>query len=171
MNTLLRILVILALASFTLPAVSFAAPEMVIVSEAADSGADAKPGADASTRSWLANDLFHRVAHACDLPSATCGPDNIVTNAFGARINLFVPTTQSYTIYWMFTDIEGNAIVVAPFTQTLTGGTFVNAFLTGVTLPTSSSVATRGLYKFLSLVVGANGIAAFSDYYRLRVTP
>ena len=155
MKKLLFILLILALPSF-----SFAAPEMTIV-----------PGPDATPNSWLANDLFHKLAHACNIPNSTCGPDNLVTNAFGARIVLFVPTSQVYTIYWIFTDTEGNALGVFPFNFALTGGTTQNFVLNGVVLPTSSSVATRGLYKFLSLVVGADGVAAFSDYYRVRVLP
>ena len=169
MNKVLLILFVLALSAFALPAFSFAEPEMVVVPHA-DPGPDSKSGSDASAKSFLVNDLFHELAHACNIPNATCGPDNIVTNAFGARIRLFVPTTQTYTLYFIFTDTEGNAIVVAPFTFALSFGTST-IFVTGVSLPTSSSVATRGLYKFLSIVVGANGIAAFSDYYRFRVLP
>lgn len=169
MKKLLLILFVLALPSFALPAFSFAEPEMVVVPDA-DPDPNSKSGSGATPRSWLANDLFHLLAHACNIPSSTCDPDNVVTNAFGARIQLFVPTTQAYTIFWIFTDTEGNAIVIAPFTQPLSAGT-ITAFLSGVVLPTSSSVATRGLYKFISIVVGANGIAAFSDYYRVRVLP
>ena len=169
MSKVLLILFVLALSAFALPAFSFAEPEMVVVPYA-DPGPDSKSGSDATPKSRLANDLFHERAHACDIPNSTCGPDNVVTNAFGARILLFVPTAQTYTIFWIFTDTEGNAIVIAPFTFALPSGT-ANIFLTGVTLPTSSSVATRGLYKFWSIVAGANGIAAFSDPYRFRVLP
>jgi hypothetical protein len=170
MKRLLLVLFVLALPTFALPAFSFAAPEMVVVPVPdSDVGPSSKPGSGATPRSFLSNDLFHELAHACNFPGTSCGPDNIVTNAFGARVLLFVPTTQLYTIYWIFTDTEGNAISISAFNFFLTAGT-QNFFLSGVSLPTSSSVATRGLYKFISLVVGENGIVALSDYYRFRVT-
>jgi hypothetical protein len=167
---LLVILFVLALPVLAFPVLSFAEPEMTVVPYV-DSGPQSKSGSDASSRSWLANDLFHELAHACNFPSGTCGPDNLVTNPFGARILLFVPTTQTYTVYWIFTDTEGNALSISAFNFFLTGNTTQNLFLNGVSLPNSGSVATRGLYKFISLIVGNNGIVAFSDYYRFRVLP
>jgi hypothetical protein len=166
---LLVILLALALPVLAFPLLSFAEPQMTVVPYA-DPGPQSKGGSDATPRSWLANDIFHEIAHTCDFPGANCGPDNLVTNAFGARIRLFVPTTQVYTVLWVFTDTEGAAVGVSAFNFFLTAG-FQDLVLSGVSLPTSGSVATRGLYKFLSLVVGSNGIAAFSDYYRFRVLP
>ncbi len=154
MKKFLWILLVLAL-----PALSFAEPEMAVVPG---------PGSDATPKSFLpANDLFHVLAHTCAVPSGTCGPDNVVTNPFGARIRVFYPTTQVYTQYWIFTDIEGNAIKVLAFDTPQTGGTTRDSFLAS----TAPLLPTAGLYKFISIIVGANGIAAFSDYYRLRVLP
>ncbi len=155
MKKFLWILLVLAL-----PAFSFAEPEMVVVPG---------PDARATPKSSLpANDLFHVRAHTCAVPSGlTCGPDNVVPSSFGAHIRIFLPTTQVYTFYWIFTDTEGNAIGVFPFNFSLTGGTTRDIFLSS----SGGLVPTAGLYKFISVVVGANGIAAFSDYYRFRVLP
>ena len=153
MKKLAVILLVLAL-----PAVSFAQSEVVT------------PGTNPTAKSAVASDILHTRAHICLTGNSTCGPDNLVSSPFGALIQLFVPTTQTYTRLYVFTDIEGNVVNLVAFGSVIPAG-FTTFSLNGVNLPGSGSVATRGLYKFISLVIGDDGRIAFSDYYRFRVIP
>ena len=152
--------VLLAVLLVALPMVASAAEETVVSSS------------DPAPKSWLAPDIFHVLAHSCNIPSLTCGPDNLVTNAFGALIRIWVPVTQNYDRFFIFTDTEGNVrLPVFGFSGVLPGPGFSTIFVSGVSLPDSSNVATRGLYKFISVIIAADGRTAFSDYYRFRVLP
>lgn len=119
-------------------------------------------GMDPSPRSAVAPDIFHFKAQVCLSFAVNCGPDNIVGTTFTTYIDLFVPITQPYSRFYIVTDTEGNVVALSlGGTGTLTGGTR-NILSIGFTLP-------PGLYKFISLVIGADGRIAFSDYYRFRV--
>ena len=112
-------------------------------------------------KSALAPDIFHFRAHTCISGATNCGPDNLVTaSLFATYIDLFVPVTQSYSRFYIVTDTEGNVVGFGASTSTLTGGTR-NALFLNFALP-------PGLYKFISIVAGADGRLAFSDYYRFR---
>ena len=150
--------VLLAVLLVALPMVASAAEETVVSSS------------DPAPKSWLAPDIFHVLAHSCNIPSLTCGPDNLVTNAFGALIRIWVPVTQNYDRFFIFTDTEGNVRSISGFSGVLSAG-FNTISLSGVSLPDSGNVATRGLYKFISIIIAADGRTALSDYYRFRVLP
>ena len=153
MKKLLVILFVVAL-----PAISFA--EEVVV-----------PRTGPTPKSFQVNDIFHFLAHTCDSNGGLpCGPDNLVTNNFSAVIDMFIPVTQPYTRYYIIKDIEGNVRFLDGATSIVPAG-FFSFFFNNIAVPTSSSVATRGLYQFVSLVVGADGRIALSDYYRFRVLP
>ena len=142
-----------------LPTVSFAQEQVAV------------PDSDPTPKSFSVNDLFHALAHACNIPSSTCGPNNVVTNPFGALIRVFFPTGQGYTNHWIVTDIEGNVVSIASFGPDFRPSGFTTFFISGFNIPGSSNVATRGLYKFISVIIGNDGQIAFSDYYRFRVLP
>ena len=148
---------LLILFVFALPSISFA--QEVIVST--------EPGP--SPKSWLAADIFYRGAGICPQPTTTfpCVTDHVVSTGgpgpFYASISLFLPISQAYTRFYIFTDIEGNVVPggLQSFTTTLTGP--------GTTHIAQSFTLPAGLYKFISITSGADGRLAISDPFRFRV--
>ena len=122
-------------------------------------------------KSWQnSSDIFHNLAHACFSGVTSCGPDNTVNSPFYLYIDFEAPVTQVYTRYWIVTDVEGNVVFIDQNTTVKPGGTNT-IFFGPIFLPGSGNVASRGVYRFLSLIIGADGKIAFSDYYRFRVLP
>ena len=161
MKKLLLILCVLALPAFS------SAGDLVAVP---DSGPNLD--SNATPRSFLASDIFIRLAHTCQTGTTTCSPDNVVTGPFGALIRVDVLIAQSYQFFFLLVDIEGALVGLASGTFPLPVGTTSVFSPSGFSVPGSSSVATRGLYKFIALVIGANGQATFSPYYGpVRVLP
>ena len=164
MNKLLLILSVLALPTFS------TAGELVGVP-----GPGLNLDSNPTPRSFLASDIFISIAHTCQTSGQFCGPDNVVTSPFSAVVRFFVPVPQSYQFLFVLLDtegaIQGVASVTFPIpTAPVTGSVFLGQ--TAFSVAGSSSVATRGLYKLIVLVLGADGRAAFSPYYGpVRVLP
>ena len=84
---------------------------------------------------------------------------------FRAVVRVWVPTNQDYTRFFFITDKEGKLVNFAQSSGPLTSG--VNVLTTTFNaLPTDG--ASGGQYKFICLVIGVNGIAAFSPYFEFR---
>jgi hypothetical protein len=123
-------------------------------------------GAPPTAKSWLEDDIFFQRAHVNEVgePDSQV-PDNIPIGQFRAVIRIWVPTDQSYTRFFFITDKEGKLVNFVQNSGALTQG-FNELSATFDALPTAG--ASGGQYKFICLVVGANGIAAFSPYYEFR---
>jgi len=144
-----------------------------MVASAAEDKVVPSTSPDRAPKSFLnANDIFHFLAHTCDVPfgGTACGPDNVVFNPFTLLIQFDAPFSQSYTRHWLITDTEGKVEFVQTETSFLPAGT-QTLVLQNISLPNSADVFSRGLYKFLSIVIGANGNASISNYYPFRVRP
>lgn len=108
-------------------------------------------------------DVFFSWAHTCESAITNCLPDNLVSNPFAAYIKVWVPWTQLYTRYYIVTDIQGAFIGLQSATSTLAGSADYNLFFT-------FSLTPGKLYRFISIVIGADGTAAISDPYTFKVT-
>src|SRR5262249_35220672 len=129
-------------------------------------------GDDAQTRSFnTSSDVFIFRAEVCGSTVASCGtvsgtPTNVINspNFVKGFISFRAPATQTYTVYFLAPDPEGalNA------TSIVSMGPF--AFNAGDTPTLSSNFAAlgSGLYRFVAIVIGANGRATMSDPYTFR---
>lgn len=161
MNRLLLVLFVLVVA---LPSASFAAQPSGTIVGSPDSEAGGQGGP--STKSWLFSNIFVVRAHICRVTGTlVCGPDPLVPGgaSFGGVIRIWVPFTDSYTIYAFVSDAEGNVMTFTPAASQITGGSYFNFTPTFPPLP-------NDLYKFHVLVVaGGSGLITFSDFYQFRV--
>jgi hypothetical protein len=107
-------------------------------------------------------DVFFDWAYTCETPVTNCLPDNLVSNPFVVYAKVFVPSTQPYTRHYIVTDIQGAFVGYFSNTDTLTGGVDFNLFVT-------FSLTPGKLYRFIAIVVGADGKAAVSDPYTFKV--
>lgn len=161
MNRLLSVLLVLILG---LPSVvSAVQPSGTLVAVPA-SEADSGPGA--APRSWLANNIFIVRAQICrTLSVLLCGPDPLVASsaAFGGVIRIWVPFPDTYTIYALVSDAEGNLVTLAQSPQSIGGGGYRDFLASFAPLP-------DGLYKFHALVIASgSGLTTFSDFYQFRI--
>jgi hypothetical protein len=94
-----------------------------------------------------------------------CGPDPLVSSSavFGGVIRIWVPFTDSYTIYAFVSDAEGNVMDFKGGTFTIGGSSYFNLLTTYASLPSD-------LYKFHALVIAnGSGLITFSEFYRFRI--
>src|SRR5712692_78152 len=115
MNKLLLVLSVLVVA---LPSATFAVQPSGTLVGAPDSESDGQGGP--ATRSWLFPNIFIVRAHICRVTGTLlCGPDPLVPGgaSFGGVIRIWVPFTDTYTIYAFVSDAEGNVMTftTAPF--------------------------------------------------------
>lgn len=129
-----------------------------------DSAADAPSGA--APKSWLFSDIFVVRAHICRPTGILlCGPDPLVSSgsSYGAVVRIWVPLTDSYTVYFFVDDPEGNVIDLRVGTFGISAGSYFNILTTFGSLPSD-------LYKFHTLIIGnGSGRITFSDFYQFRV--
>ena len=119
-----------------------------------------------TAKSWLADDIFFQRTHVNEVTEPDSQvPDNIPIGQFRAVVRVWVPIDQSYTRFFFITDKEGKVVNFVQNSGTLPQG-FNELSATFDALPTDGP--SGGQYKFLCLVVGANGVAAFSPYYEFR---
>ena len=126
-------------------------------------GADGSGGA--GTRAWTANNIFFVRAHTCRATGITvCGPDPLIgsSNSFSGVIRIWVPFSDTYTVYFFASDSEGNVVAYTSGAFQLGGNTYNSFFSTFEPLP-------DGLYKFHGLAVASGGLITFSDFYQFRV--
>ena len=105
MNQLLSVLLVLILG---LPSMASAVQPSGTLVVVPDSEADSGPGA--APRSWLFSNIFIVRAHICRAPGVLlCGPDPLVASgaAYGGVIRIWVPFSDTYTIYALVSDAEG----------------------------------------------------------------
>jgi hypothetical protein len=122
--------------------------------------------APATAKSWLEDDIFFQRTHVNKVGAPDSQvPDTIPIGAIRAVVRVWVPTNQDYTRFFFITDKEGKLVNVAQSSGPLTTG-FNVLTTTFDALPTAG--ASGGQYKFICLVIGANGIAAFSPYFEFR---
>ena len=162
MNKLLSVLLVLILG---LPSVVSAAPSSGTLVAVPTSEADSGPGA--APRSWLANNIFVVRAHVCrTIGVLLCGPDPLVASsaAFGGVIRIWVPFPDTYTVYALVSDAEGNLVTLAQSPLSIGGGGVYRDFLANFNpLP-------DGLYKFHALVIASgSGLTTFSNFYQFRI--
>ena len=160
MLKLLSILIVLILG---LPSAVSAAPLSGTL--VAGPVAEADSGAEAAPRSWLFENIFVVRAHVCRTPGVVlCGPDPLVPSsaAFGGVIRIWVPFTDTYTIFALVSDAEGNLVRLSQAPQSIQGG-FYRDFLA------SFPPLADGLYKFHTVVIANGGLTTFSDFYQFRV--
>jgi hypothetical protein len=161
MNKLLSILLILVLG---LPSVVSAAPSAGTL--VAVPAGEAESEAGAAPKSWLFENIFVVRAHICRATGVVlCGPDPLVASgtSFGGVIRIWVPFSDTYTIYALVSDAEGNLMRISQTTQSIQGGTYRD-FL-ALFGPLSSD-----LYKFHALVIASGtGLTTFSDFYQFRI--
>jgi hypothetical protein len=165
MNKLLVVLLVLVVG---LPSMASAAqPSGTLVGVP-----DSEPGGQGgpATKSWLFSNIFVVRAHICRVTGTLlCGPDPLVPGGapFGGVIRIWVPFTDTYTIYAFVSDAEGNVMtfrtaapsIIAPPPQ----GAYFNFTPTFPPLPDD-------LYKFHVLVVASgSGLITFSDFYQFRI--
>src|SRR5262245_56957517 len=120
MNTLLSILLVFVLA---VPSLAFAVQPSGTLVAVPDSEADSGQGA--VTRSWLFNNIFVVRAHVCRATGVfLCGPDPLVPSgaAFGGVIRIWVPFSDTYTIYALVSDAEGNLMDLKAGVFSIQGG-------------------------------------------------
>lgn len=134
---------------------------LVVVPDSAAEG-----GAGPASRSWLVGNIFVVRAHVCRATGVVvCGPDPLVpaSTAFGGVIRIWVPSNDTYTIYALVSDAEGNLVDLKSGPQTINGGTYLNVLSAFAPLP-------DGLYKFHTVVIGnVTGLVTFSDFYQFRI--
>jgi hypothetical protein len=161
MNTRLLVLLVLVVG---LPSVASAVQPSGTLVVVPESAADAAAGP--ATKSWLFSNVFIVRAHICRVTGTLlCGPDPLIASgaAVGGVVRIWVPFTDSYTIYAFVSDAEGNVLTFAPGTFSIQGGNYFNVTPTFAPLP-------NDLYKFHVLVVGnTSGLITFSDFYQFRV--
>lgn len=116
----------------------------------------------AAHRDSALSDIFFDWAHTCETPVTNCLPDNLVSNPFVAYAKVFVPSIQPYTRHYIITDIQGAFVGYSSTTTTLTGPAEYNLFVT-------FSLTPGTLYRFIAIVVGADGKATVSDPYTFKV--
>jgi hypothetical protein len=161
MNRLLAMLLVLILG---LPsAVSAVQPSGTLVAVPAG---EADSGGEAPPRSWLANNIFIVRAHVCRTPGVPlCGPDPLVASsaAFGGVIRIWVPFPDTYTVYALVSDAEGNLTALAQSPLSIGGGMYRDFLAPFAPLP-------DGLYKFHTIVIASgSGLTTFSDFYQFRI--
>ena len=161
MNKLLLVLLVLVLG---LPSVAPAVQPSGTLVAVPDSEADTRAGA--APKSWLFSNIFVVRAHICRVTGVLlCGPDPLVPSgaAFGGVIRIWVPFTDTYTIYALVSDAEGNVVTFTTGPFSISGGSYFNFTPTFAPLPSD-------LYKFHVLVVGSgSGLITFSDFYQFRI--
>ena len=161
MNKLLSVLLVLVLA---LPSVVSAAPLSGTL--IAVPAGEADSGQAPATRSWLFENIFVVRAHVCRATNVVlCGPDPLVASgaAYGGVIRIWVPFTDTYTIYALVSDAEGNLMRISQTTQSIPGGAYRDF------LATFGPLASD-LYKFHALVIASGtGLTTFSDFYQFRI--
>lgn len=136
---------------------------MMLVPSVASSGGEMDVehiAPSAAHRDSALPDIFFDFAHTCQSAAADCLPDNLVSNPFSAYIKVFVPSTQSYTRHYIVTDIQGAMVGYGTATSTLTGTNHLSF---------SFSLTSGKLYRFIAIVVGADGETAVSDPYTFKV--
>jgi hypothetical protein len=129
-------------------------------------GQTVTPDAPATAKSWLEDDIFFQRTHVNEVGAPDSQvPDTIPIGAIRAVVRVWVPTNQDYTRFFFITDKEGKLVNVAQFSGPLTSGFNV---LSATFDPLPTAGASGGQYKFICLVIGANGIASFSPYFEFR---
>ena len=161
MNKRLSVLLVLVLA---LPSLAFAVQPSGTLVAVPESEADSGQGA--APRSWLFENIFVVRALVCRaLGVVLCGPDPLVASgaAFGGVIRIWVPFTDTYTVYALVSDAEGNLMRLSQTTQSIPGGAYRD-FLA------SFPPLADGLYKFHALVIASSsGLTTFSEFYQFRI--
>ena len=161
MNTLLLVLLVLAVG---LPSVASAVQPSGTLVGAPDSASGGQDGP--ATKSWLFANVFVVRAHVCRVTGVLlCGPDPLVPGgaSFGGVIRIWVPFTDTYTIYAFVSDVEGNVMTFTTAPFSISGSSYFNFTPTFAPLPSD-------LYKFHVLVVASgSGLITFSDFYQFRV--
>ncbi len=118
-----------------------------------------------------AADAFFFRAEVCGSTNANCGttagtPTNVINspNFVKGFVSFRVPTSQTYTVYYLAPDIEGALNVTSIVSQ----GPL--SFTAGDTATLSAQFSSlgSGVYKFTSIVIGANGRATISEPYLFR---
>ena len=135
-------------------------------------GASYAQGDEAESRSFnTAADAFFFRSEVCGSTNASCGtaagtPTNVINspNFVKGFVSFRVPTTQTYTVYYLGPDIEGALNVTSIVSQ---GPVALNAGDTA-TLSAQFSSLGSGVYKFIAIVIGANGRATMSEPYLFR---
>ena len=161
MNKLLLVSLVLVVA---LPSATFAVQPSGTLVGAPDSESGGQGGP--ATKSWLFPNIFIVRAHICRVAGTLlCGPDPLVPGGapFGGVIRIWVPFTDTYTIYAFVSDAEGNVMTFITSPSSINGGSYFNFTPTFAPLPSD-------LYKFHVLVVASgSGLITFSDFYQFRI--
>ena|SRR5437762_7185172 len=116
-------------------------------------------------------DAFFFRAEVCGSTNPNCGttagsPTNVISspNFVKGFVSFRVPTTQTYTVFYLAPDIEGALNVTSIVSQ---GPLALNAGDTA-TLSAQFSSLGSGVYKFTAIAIGANGRATISEPYLFR---
>ena len=162
MNQLLSVLLVLVLGLPSMASAVQPSGTLVVVPDS-----PSESGAGPAPRSWPGSNVFVVRAHICRATGVfLCGPDPLVaaSTAYGGVIRIWVPFSDSYTIYALVSDAEGNVTdlkVGPPFA--IAGGMYFNVLSPFAPLP-------DGLYKFHAVVIASgSGLVTFSDFYQFRV--
>jgi hypothetical protein len=117
-------------------------------------------------------DIFVQRAETCGSTIANCGtlagtPANVINapNFVKGLVSFRVPTNQTYSVFFLATDIEGS---LNPATQIVQQGPLTLAAGDSVAVAGQFSALGSGVYKFITIIIGADGRAAISDPYRFR---
>jgi hypothetical protein len=117
-------------------------------------------------------DIFVQRAETCGSTIANCGtlagtPANVINspNFVKGFVSFRVPTNQTYSVIFLASDLEGSLNGATQIVQqgplTLTGGD-------SVSVSGQFSALGSGVYKFIAIIIGADGRVAISDPYRFR---
>jgi hypothetical protein len=159
MKKLLPVLLVLVLA---LPSIASAVEPSGTLVHVPESGADS---GGPTPKSWLFPDIFYVRLHTCRTTSfIICGPDPLISSgfSFNSYTRIWVPFTDSYTVYTFVLDSEGNVVAFSFGTFTFAGGSYNNLW--------GTFTLSDGLYKLLGLAIGnGSGRITFSNYYQFRV--
>jgi len=158
-----KLLLVLLVFVVALPSVASALQPSGTPVMAPDSAADSGDGAGA--KSWLANHIFFVRAHTCRILGVTiCGPDPLINSGapFNGVIRIWVPFSDSYTVYFFISDPEGNVVSFQFGTFNLGGNSYTSFF-------SNFAPLSDGLYKFHGLAIAnGSGLVAFSNFYQFR---
>lgn len=125
----------------------------------------------AAPKSFLSTDIFVKRMHACETGGSSCKASHLVASTFVGVVEVDVVVAQAYDFLFVLLDTEGAVVRVNGDTLALGPGTqTVNTTFSSV--PGSSDAATRGLYRLIVIVQGANGQTTLSPYFEpIRVLP